>query len=52
MKCPKCKSESHVRNGLIKGKQRFRCRQCGFNYTVGYDQISEKEKKRMFGLSM
>jgi transposase len=52
MKCPKCKSGSHVRNGLIKGRQRFKCRGCGCNYTAGYGQVLEKEKKRRFGLSM
>ena len=49
MKCPKCKS---VKKGIIKDKQRFKCRECGCNCTVGYDQASEKEKKRRFGLSM
>jgi transposase-like protein len=52
MKCPKCKSESHAKNGLIKGRQRFKCRGCGCNYTAGYEQVLEKEKKRRFGLSM
>ena len=52
MKCPKCKSEKSVKNGIIKVKQRFKCKECGCNYTVGYDQVSEKEKKRRFGLSM
>jgi transposase len=52
MKCPKCKSESHVRNGLIKGRQRCDCKGCGCNCTAGYEQVLEKEKKRRFGLSM
>jgi transposase-like protein len=52
MKCPDCKSESSVKNGIIKGVQRYKCKSCGCNYTVGYEQVSEKEKKRRFGLSM
>jgi transposase-like protein len=44
MKCPKCKSESHVKNGIIKGKQRFKCKGCGCNCTAGYGQVLEKEK--------
>jgi transposase-like protein len=44
MKCPKCKSESHVRNDLIKGRQRFKCKGCGCNCTAGYGQVLEKEK--------
>ena len=52
MKCPNCKKEKSVKNGIIKGKQRFKCKECGCNYTVGYAEVSEKEKKRRFGLSM
>ena len=52
MKCPKCKFEKSVKNGIIRGAQRFKCKECGYNYTVGYEQVSEKEKKRRFGLSM
>jgi transposase-like protein len=52
MKCPKCKSERSVRNGIIKGVQRYKCKECGCNYTVGYEQVYEKEKKKRFGLSM
>ena len=52
MKCPNCKNEKSVKNGIIKGKQRFKCKECGCNYTVGHAEVSEKEKKRRFGLSM
>ena len=52
MKCPNCKNDKSVKNGLIKGKQRFKCKECGCNYTVGHAEVSEKEKKRRFGLSM
>lgn len=34
MDCPKCKSASRMRNGMIGGKQRYRCKECGFNYTL------------------
>ena len=27
MKCPKCNSENHVKDGIVKGKQRFFCKQ-------------------------
>lgn len=33
-KCPKCGSTEAVRNGIINKRQRFRCRQCQYNYTV------------------
>ncbi|GAB4039740.1 transposase [Spirosoma gilvum] len=33
-KCPKCNSTDAVRNGIINQRQRFRCRQCNYNFTV------------------
>ncbi len=34
MKCVKCNCEKNVKNGLIKGVQRYQCKECGYNYTV------------------
>ena len=31
--CKRCGSESHVRNGLMRGKQRYLCKACGLNLT-------------------
>ncbi len=32
--CPKCKSENFKRSGMVKGKQRFRCKDCNYYFTV------------------
>ena len=32
-KCPKCKSDKRVKNGFMKGLQRYRCKTCGCNFT-------------------
>lgn len=50
--CPKCQSENRVKNGVLKGRQRFKCKNCGCNYTLTYQENAEKEKKRRFALSM
>lgn len=50
--CPKCQSENSVKNGVLKGRQRFKCKNCGCNYTLTYQENAEKEKKRRFALSM
>ncbi|WP_319506211.1 IS1 family transposase [uncultured Methanolobus sp.] len=34
MNCPRCKSSSHKKNGRIDGRQRYRCHDCGYNYSV------------------
>jgi len=33
MKCPKCRCAEAVKNGTMKQKQRYKCKQCGCNYT-------------------
>ncbi|WP_209331071.1 IS1/IS1595 family N-terminal zinc-binding domain-containing protein [Lunatimonas salinarum] len=32
--CPKCDSSKAVKSGIINGKQRFRCKNCGYHFTV------------------
>ncbi len=34
MKCSKCGSNEKVKNGVLNGVQRYRCKECGYNYTV------------------
>jgi|GEM_PF-583429 len=33
-KLPKCKSSSHKKNGMATGRQRYKCHDCGYNYSV------------------
>jgi transposase len=33
LRCKRCGSGGHVRNGLMRGKQRYRCKACGLNFT-------------------
>jgi transposase len=33
MKCKKCPSEEYVKNGNILGKQRYKCKKCGCQFT-------------------
>ena len=34
MKCPKCNSDKKVKDGIAKQKQRYKCKECNFRYTV------------------
>jgi transposase len=34
MNCPRCKSTSHKKNGKTGGRQRYKCHDCGYNYSV------------------
>src|SRR3954468_11864064 len=33
LRCKRCGSEERVRNGFMKGLQRYRCKACGLNFT-------------------
>ena len=33
MQCPKCLSDTHVKCGFVKEIQRYKCKQCGCQYT-------------------
>ena len=34
VRCKRCGSEEHTRNGFMRGKQRYRCKACGLNFTA------------------
>ncbi len=33
LRCKRCGSGEHIKNGRMRGKQRYRCRSCGLNFT-------------------
>ncbi|MEH0157072.1 helix-turn-helix domain-containing protein [Limibacter armeniacum] len=32
--CPKCFSEHAVKSGIVKDRQRYKCKECGYHFTV------------------
>ena len=34
MNCPKCTARKFVKNGIVKGRQRYLCKECKYCYTV------------------
>lgn len=32
--CPNCQSPKHIKSGIIKNRQRFKCKDCGYYFTV------------------
>ena len=42
LKCKKCESESIVKNGKVRGKQRYLCKECGYNFVEGDARTNEK----------
>ncbi|MDR9398306.1 MAG: hypothetical protein RI562_04530 [Salibacter sp.] len=39
-KCPKCKSEQVVKSGVVKNRQRYKCKNCFYHFTV--DKLGKK----------
>jgi transposase len=40
-KCKNCASEQVVKNGIVRGKQRYRCKLCCFNFVEGDGRTNE-----------
>jgi len=35
LKCKQCNSPKTVKNGIVRNKQRYRCKSCGYNFVEG-----------------
>ena len=40
--CKKCGSDKSVKNGVVGGKQRYKCKKCGCNFREGDQRTNEK----------
>lgn len=48
MDCPKCAGSIHCNDGIVKGRQRYLCKACGYRYTVKQKSgVKSKETKRL-----
>ncbi len=54
MNCPKCNSSSHKKNGIVGGRQRYKCHDCGYNYTVELKStaFSTSVKNRLYNFAL
>ena len=52
MDCAKCKSTNRVKRGIIKGKQRYTCKECGYNYTVKKKSTSKPDSMKRHALEL
>ena len=57
-KCKFCESEEHYKNGIVRGHQRYKCKDCGRNFTqTAIRGVCSKDKLKALmlyasGLSM
>ena len=49
--CPSCKSELKTKDGVVKVRQRYKCKSCNFRYTIG-DRTNERNILKRSGLDL
>lgn len=49
--CKQCDGKDFVKNGCVRGQQRYRCKSCGLNFVVGDKRVKEDSAiKRAFAV--
>ncbi len=52
MNCPKCKSSDHRKDGVVKGKQRHKCKGCNYRFTVMQKSTAKPESMKRQALQL
>lgn len=52
MQCPKCKSSTYKKDGIVKGKQRYNCKECNYRYTVEKKSTAKPLSVKRFALQL
>ena len=52
MDCPSCKGSIYVKAGKVRGLQRYKCKACGFYYTVEKKSDVKSVEVRRMALEM
>jgi transposase-like protein len=52
MDCPKCKQRENCKAGFAKGRQRYKCKSCGYYYTVVKKSDVKPEEVRRMALEL
>lgn len=52
MNCSKCKSDKSVKNGIVSSRQRYKCNDCGYNYTVDKKSDIKSNNTKRLALAM
>jgi transposase-like protein len=52
MNCPKCNSSNKLKSGKIKERQRYRCKECGYNYNVELKSTAKQKSLKRQALHL
>ena len=50
IRCPKCQSSACIKDGIIHEKQRFKCKECSYHYTVLHRGLSLEIRRQALQL--
>ena len=50
MSCPKCGSAECAKDGIVKARQRYKCKSCGYRHTVQHRGISAETRQQALQL--
>jgi transposase-like protein len=48
--CPKCQPSESRKDGMVREKQRYHCKSCGYRYTVAHKGYSEDVKQQALAM--
>ena len=48
--CPKCQSATCVKDGIVQGRQRYRCKGCRYRHTVKERGLGADKKRQALEL--
>ncbi len=50
--CPRCKSQNFIKSGVVKERQRYKCKECAYHYSVIQKSDTSKESERRLALTL
>ncbi len=50
--CPRCKSRHFIKSGIVKERQRYKCKECSYFYSVAQKSDTSKESQRRLALTL
>jgi transposase-like protein len=52
MKCPKCHINNNPKAGIVKSKQRYKCKSCNYYYTVTQKSTAKSPETKKYALQL
>jgi len=50
--CPRCKSQKYIKGGIVKERQRYKCKECAYHYSVVQKSDASTKSERRLALTL